>query len=234
MNERIRKAIKDYEKAQTEYTIANNAAKLQTEEARRAWDRIPAGDFKSRKESPEMETAMEESRKETEANKLRDLATAILYAASQNVANTAANVIREEMQKSPEKFNIPTHYKKFSAAIDDITGGDGFYFSATWNTVYIYFSKGNHGHNEAFIIAQSDDHIIEAERIKDMKPAAETDLKTIKKEAKKAQKDAEKLRKAYTALYEKAEAIREEYESNIKYFLPRMDSKYLKDEYRLF
>lgn len=233
MNERILKAIKDFEKAQKAHTIAAKAKKATQEDARRAWDAVPHGDFKKDRESQAYKEAMNASERESAANKVEKIALAVLMATSQNVATTAANVIREAIQADPETWKkTPTHYKKFSAMVEAITG-EQFYYTADYNTVYLYFRNGSHGHNSAYITNQTDAHEINT-NLENMTPASEADYKTILKEAKQAQKDAEKLRKAYEALQEKEKAIDATYTSAIRYYLPHIAPAGIVDDYRLF
>ena len=153
MNETINQVIKDYQKAQKEFTKLNQATNEATEAHRKAVNAIKEwktyGEWKTSPEYIEMERTAEA---EAAISKKLKAATAIKYAAAHNAATAAVNAVREAMEAGTDKrLFLPTHYKKFEEAVKEITG-DSFYIShCSEYSIYITFRGGDYGHNEVYL-----------------------------------------------------------------------------------
>jgi len=161
--------------------------------------------------------------------------TAVLMAAGANAATAAAAELLEAITEAPEKFNIPTHYKKFKAAVFDVIPENYFYIDCTEYSFRIVFKPGHYNHNDCYVCSKKNGYIeIEnaAKRAENMPPVVT--LSEIRKEAKQARKDAEKLRAAAEKLEAEARKNIDKYSSYIKYLMPRVEVQPIKDNYRLF
>lgn len=228
----INRALKDLEKARTEAKKAHEAREAANKAALEAWHKIAPGALRTLgKDAPEYIAAMEASKKEDAAKKADNLATAVLYAASTNVAYTAANALIKAFNDHPEKFNKPVHYKVFIEACKAVTG-DSFYINNTWGSLYLYFRGYSGGEHEIFLCDLENNCIKYNHHTEKQRPTLT--LAEIKKEAKRAQKDAEKLHKLEAELYQASEKARNGYSSYISYLLPYANQYNLHDDYKLF
>ncbi len=234
MNEKIKIAIKNYEKAVKEY----RKAVLNNENANKNYNDfqndITKGckTFRDKKAvwDANRETIQKMNLEVTKADRAEKVAQAVKLAASQNVANIACNVFVEAVSQDPDKWTIPTHYKKFKDAFYQILD-ENFYFSADTYSFKIVFRSGEYGHNENWVYSVKDGFLdLSDDRDKTRNEAT---LAEIKKEAKQAVKDSEKLR----AMVEKIVAAdsRKNYKTHISSLMPYF-YKYdaIKDNYRLF
>ena len=237
MNEAIKRAIEDYNKAAKAHTAAAKKARELDEVERKAWNAIKgtgSSFFKRCEEQPELYAeAHKASDAATKARKAADIKKAVLMAASNNAAYIAADALRTAIKATPEKFSAPTHYKKFSEAIAEIVGDD-FYLETRY-CIHIHFRPGSYGHDTAFVCElDRNGQKIDLSSLEKHEPGRQfPTLKEIEAEAKKAARDAEKIRKIYKEAEAKSEAIKNSYRSNIKYYIPHIFGG-LKDDYRLF
>lgn len=237
MDEAIKRAIEDYNKAAKAHTAAAKKARELDEAETKAWNALRATGtsfFKRCEENPELYAAAEKaSEAATKARKAADIKKAVLMAMSNNVAYIAADALKTAIKKNPEKFSFPTHYKKFSEAVKEIVG-DSFYLETRY-CIHIHFRPGSYGHDTAFVCdLNSHQQKIDPASLEKHEPGRVfLTLKEIEAEAKKAARDAEKIRKIYKEAEAKSEAIKNSYSSNIKYYIPHIFGG-LKDDYRLF
>ena len=162
------------------------------------------------------------------ARRKDNTATAIAKAAGENYMHVVANTLRAELIAHPEKFNKPTHFKKFAEEVKAITGDRTYIDNSLSCSFYIDFYDLEHGHNSIFICEkQNGVLIIDPEKLNN--PYHESTLKEIKAEARKAEKDAEKLRKAAANLEKLSKETRAQYKTTIEQFLPYYSCGSFKD-----
>lgn len=235
MNEKIKVAINDYEKAVKEY----RKAVLNNENVNKKYNDFQNDITKGCETFHDKKAAWDANRETikkmnlevTKADRAEKIAQAVKLAASQNVANIACNIFVNAVSKDPDKWTIPTHYKKFKDAFYQILDSENFYFSANTYSFRIVFRSGEYGHNENWVYSVKNG-CLDLSDDRD-KTRNEATLTEIKKEAKQAVKDSEKLR----AMVEKIVAAdsRKNYKTHISALMPYF-YKYdaIKDDYRLF
>lgn len=239
MLERIKKAIADYEKAANEHAAAAKKERAANEKESEAWNKVrilPGSLFERRENNPEeIEAAHKASEEAKKARQAEKRTRAVMWAASQKVADLAADELRSAMKENPEKFDFPVHYKKFEAAVESITGESGFYIDSRYSA-YLHFSAGEYGKNSCFLadIKEGKIDFDCASIAKHERGKVYPTLEEIKKEARKAEKDAEKIRKLYDKAKADADKIRNSYASSMKYYLPSVKFNGIEDDYRLF
>lgn len=230
-NERISRAIKDFEKARKENNAAQDTHKKEAENTKRTIDAIFNGSY--HKTTAEEDAKIKEAgERERAAKEAANLAQAVYLAAGENVANTAANVFIEAATATPEKFSAPTHYKKFENAFSDLLGED-FYFCQSDYSFYIYFRGGRYGHNSTFVFPK-ENGCIDASNENHRKPRNESTLAELKKDAKNALKYARKIEEKYKELEALDSEYRASIKSHIRELMPYLQAGAIKDEYRLF
>ena len=159
------------------------------------------------------------------------ISKAIMYAASTNVAKTAANVLKKALKDTPEKYSMPTHYKKFDENITTLIGSE-FWIEDRY-VAYVHFRNGIHDHNYSMFADMNRDGTLNLENENFSGLYKTVDYATLKQEARKAKKLAEKISREYDKIYNAYEAGKIELTSEIRYYLPKMN-KYLDNDYRFF
>lgn len=228
MNDRIKKALADFETAQKEYRKAKQAY----EKANKDYEDFVSGIRGN--VSAWIDNKIEIQKKKdaafVKADHVRKLTEVVMWAASQNVVDIAGNVFFEAVKTDPEKYNVPLHYKKFKKLFYEIIPEEYFYFSWSEYSFTICFSSGVYGKNDRWLFSVKNGLIALEDRDVTRK---ENDLETIRKEAKQAFKDSEKLKKAIETLA--AADTRKNYNTAIQYYMPYFD-KYaaVRDDYKMF
>lgn len=223
----IKEAITYYEKAGKESSAANKAYQ-EAKEAQEAARQKCRNEYKSFFTPEARESYLNsESHRNYEAAqaataaalKKFNTAAAVHKAAGHNVLNVTSNTLRAAILANPEKFNKPTHFKKFVENVQEVTGNRFYIDNSMSCSLYIYYLDMTHGENNVYICEKKNGEIvINPEKLQER--AAEYTLKEIKAEAKKAEKDAEKLRKAAAELEKTVKATRAKYNTYIMYMLP--------------
>lgn len=229
MNIKIENAIKDFKAAQNEYAAAKAAAKAAEKYHAATIEKC----YKNGKfvKSEEARAAIKATGKAyTDANQDLKHAEAVILCASQNVANAAANVLSLAILSDPAKFNMPTHYKKFNAAVNNVLGSD-FYFCASDYSFYIYFKSGSYNHNSAYITDKTEGKL-NIDRIRANRSVMS--LSDIKAEVKEAAEEAARLTEAAEALKAADKEARAKFKSHVKDLMPHINFDLVKDDYRLF
>lgn len=219
--EESRAAYKAYQKAKEAQEAARqkcgNEYKLLSPEARENYL------------NSEAHKAYEAAQEATAAARKKDNTTsAIVKAASDNYMHVVANTLRAAIIANPEKFNKPTHFKKFQDEVKNVVG-DHIYIDNTFScSFYLNCYDIESGHNSIYICEKNNGQlVIDPEKIKN--PYSEHTLKEIKAEARKAEKDAEKLRNAARKLEILAKETRAQYKTAIEQFLPYYSCGSFKD-----
>lgn len=223
--EELKKAIAIFEKLQKENTKAQAEAREANEAEREAWSAWRAdGSFFSRLKdetaSAAHDKAMQASEEAKAKRKKAKIAFLAMKAASQNATNAAANLLKNEILKAPEKWTNPIYYERNKKAVNAIFGNDNFYLTSKYCRITLNYKKGLPDADDKTILYADRENMIEPEKIKEENTTI-LDEKTIKAEARQAEKDAAKIEKIHEEAAAKIDKIRNTYKSEIiKYMLP--------------
>jgi len=229
MNVEIENAIKDFKAAQYEYAAAKAADKAAEKHHAETIDNCYK-DGKFIKTEAARAAVKASDKAYTEAHQELKRSEAVILCASQNVANAAANALSLAILNDPAKFNMPTHYKKFNAAVNNVLGSD-FYFGASDYSFYIYFKSGSYNHNSAYITDKTEGKL-NIDRIRANRSVMS--LNDIKTEVKEAAEAAARLKEAAEALKAADKEARAKFKSHVKDLMPYINFDLVKDDYRLF
>lgn len=231
MNDRLLKAIQEYNKASKDYYAAKEAAEAAKANSSKLWDIVTSRSISKEWETdPDYNAACKASEAEKEARNTENLLKMIVYAASKNITNIASNIVLEAAAAGAKGLDKPTHYKAFKEAFKNLLSPD-FYYHTSYYTFTITYSKGINGHNDTSIMLDDNCEHLKA----DQKPQPESDLKEIRSEARNAAKYILRLYKKAEELKKEVEEVRNSYESPIKIFIPYIEANYgIIDDYKFF
>lgn len=235
MNERIKKAIQEFEKAKKENSAAADALKVAEKETENYLDKlygIPGAGRRFRKKTDAEKTEYNAIlKKNADAEKAAKMARAVVLAASQNVANIASNVLLAAVRENPGAYDMPVHYKKFKTAIENVLNPEDFWFSASEYSFTITFRGGEYNHNDVWLFSVRNGVLVLDDDRDKMR--LECTLAEIKKEARRAFRDAEKLRAAVNKLA--GDDARKNYKTHVAHLMPYFE-KYnaIRDNYKIF
>ena len=223
--EELKKAVAIFEKLQKENTKAQAEAREATEAEKEAWNAWRAdGSFFSRLKDETASAAHDKAMKASEEaagkRKKAKIAFLAMKAASQNATNAAANLLKNEILKAPEKWANPIYYERSKKAINAIFGNDNFYLTCRYCCIKLNYKKGMPDADDTTLLYADHENMIEPEKIK-AESIAILDEKTIKAEARQAEKDAARIERIHDEAAAKIDKIRNAYKSaTIKYMLP--------------
>lgn len=218
MDKRIEQAIKDFNQAQKESKkAAEKVAAIEQQYTDYANSFFKAGKWKEATEEQKQQLKKYDSAV-SEAKKEQKITALVYKAASQNIADMAANILKAAVLNNPEKFNYPVHYKKFKTSVESILPAEYFYYDSSEYSFYIYFRTGIYNHKQCFVFDKNSDGTINTSRttVKEINVT----LADIKREAKAAFKYAEKLKSAYKKLQDESDNAKKNFVSAIKYEIP--------------
>ena len=218
MNERLKKAFAELNKAATAWQNADKKLVIAHREASELWDQVFSKDKKHG--DPTTAEAMAASRQEDEARAKKRIANNCYMAMGEEVLRIAVDEIRRDALEHPEKYKNPLSWKKTRQNILEIVGDD-FYIDGDYS-FYLVFRPALK-HDRKFVWNETDGNPDPALLFKWTTEAeALTDLtyKEIKAEAIRAEKAAQKIKKLMEDATAKAGEIKETFHSAIANYLP--------------
>lgn len=229
----LNKAIKEYKKAAAERSAARVAyenAKRNTSVLINAVTDGKSGKDKFAEWNKNRDAINAAGDAENTAKTNYNIACAVVMACGQNVANIANNIFIDAVYKDPEKWKMPTHYKKFETAFYKVLDPEYFYFTADTYSFQIVFKLGEYGHREVWTFSTKNG-CLDIDETRDKKRSVST-LPEIKKEARQAVKVAENMRRDIEKLRSKYD--RKQFKTYISALMPYVEINAIHDNYRLF
>ena len=198
MNERLKKAFAELNKAATAWQNADKKLVTAHREASELWDQVFTNNKKHG--DPATAEAMAASRQEDEARAKKRIANNCYMAMGEEVLRIAVDEIRRNALENPEKYKNPLSWKKTRQNILEIVGDD-FMIKDDYS-FYLVFRPALK-HDTRFVWNETNgnpDPELLAKWVKENEARADLDYKTIKAEAIRAEKAAEKIKKLMESL----------------------------------